>query len=361
MQIAERVLRLVGELRMFREEGSFLAVIDDPFYSLYLTGTETSNATILIDVEDGELSVSIFTDNRYFEKFQNSLAKLQELRVKISTDKIPPLRTSKKPVYLDSSSMTLSRFQSIFDNVSPDPTHYDIGKTLQRVRSIKDDDEIEKISKATEIADASLLALLKRGVIGKSEVEVRRLLDILLLEHGADALSFPTIVATGSNASMPHATPSDRVIEGEDMVIIDFGATFEGYHSDTTRTIKASNRDFSASEARIIEAVLEAHEHGVSELKPGRIGAEVDLSVREKFGEENKPFFIHGLGHGVGLEIHEYPFLVPNSTDEISLRNVATIEPGLYFSGNCGVRIEDCYVISKAENTRLSGLPLVIT
>lgn len=360
MQITDRVLRLVAELCMFREENSFLAVIDDPFYSLYLTGTETSHATILIDVEDGDLSLSIFTDNRYIEKFQNSVADLHDLRVTLSIDRMPQLTTSKKPVYLDESSMTLSRFKSIFDNASSDSTPYDIGKTLQRLRSIKDDDEIEKIGKATEIADESLLALLKRGLVGRSEVEVRRLLDLLLLEHGADAPSFPTIVASGSNASMPHATPSDRVIQGDDLVIIDFGATFNGYHSDTTRTIKASNRDFSAPEARIIEAVLAAHQHGVSEMKPGRTGGEIDMSVRNTFSEEDRPFFIHGLGHGVGLEIHEYPFIVPNSTDDISPRNVATIEPGLYFSGNCGVRIEDCYVISEAENIRLSRLPLVI-
>ena len=189
---------------------------------------------------------------------------------------------------------------------------------------------------------------------------MRRLLDVLLLEHGADAPSFPTIVAAGSNASMPHATPSDRVIQGNDLVIIDFGATFEGYHSDTTRTIKANNRDFSAPEARIIEAVLSSHQRGVSEMKPGKTGGEVDLCVRRTFSEEDEPFFIHGLGHGLGLQIHEYPFIVPNSNDDIAPRNVATIEPGLYFPGNCGVRIEDSYVISKDENTRLSRLPLVI-
>lgn len=360
MNISERILRLTEALQRYRGEDSFSAVIEDANYTRYLTGTESSNSTLYVEVAETDLSLTIFTDNRYLEKFKNALGHTNEFKVEVVAVSFGTLPISEKPTYIDTTTMSVARFNSIFPNRFLGSNLHDISKVLQRLRSIKDADEVEKIYKATDIADKSLLALLRKGLVGKTEVEIRRTLDQLLLENGADASSFPTIVAAGPNASMPHATPSDRVVEATDMIIIDFGATFEGYHSDTTRTIKASNRDFTAFEARIVEEVLSAHQCGVASLRVGASGGDIDQCVRDHMNADNRGRFIHGLGHGVGLEIHEYPFLVPNSTDEVSLQNVATIEPGIYYPNLFGVRIEDTYRVTSEGNLRLSSLPLVI-
>ncbi len=361
MKMVQRVLRVADELRKFRSEESNFALIDNPTYAQYLFGIDSSNVMILFDVADQELSIAIYTDPRYSEKFQSIIKPMTDLRIEVNSDKPLNLANAKRPIYIDSAHMTVANFNSIFEGGESNLQTFDAGKVLQSIRSIKDDDEIEALERATAIADDALLALLKRGIVGKSEIEVKRAMDQLLLQFGADEPSFSTIIASGPNGSVPHATPSDRVIEGNDLVIIDYGATYKGYHSDTTRTVKANNRQFDANESSTIESVLAAHQYGVTKVISGSIGNEVDKSVREFFSEDERKNFIHGLGHGVGLEIHEYPFLIPGSNDVISDRNVVTVEPGLYYPGMHGVRIEDCYVVQSGEKTKLSSLPLVIS
>ena len=249
MDTSERILRLIESLKDFQGNDAFLAIVDDPSDCLYLTNVESSNAVIYIDNKGSDSTVSIYTDNRYYEKFSSAIRKFSSIQVKVAIGELPKISCSAKPLYIDASSMSIARFRTICKDASLVDYH-DIGKVLQRLRSVKDDLEVEKLLTATQIADASLLALLQKGILGMTEIEVQRRLDQLLLEHGADSPSFSTIIASGPNASMPHATPTDRTIEATDLVIIDFGASYKGYHSDTTRTVKASNREFTAAEAR---------------------------------------------------------------------------------------------------------------
>jgi len=211
---------------------------------------------------------------------------------------------------------------------------------------VKDEHEIALLREACRAADAAFAQLIERGSIraGRTELAVARELEAAMIEHGADGISFETIVATGSNSAVPHHRPTAAVLAHGDFVKFDFGALVGGYHSDMTRTVVIGAA--SDWQKDLYELVLRSQTAGREALAPGVETASVDAAARSVitaagFGE----FFLHGLGHGVGLEIHEAPGIAKSSTGTLQCGAAVTVEPGVYFSGRGGVRIEDTLIV----------------
>lgn len=220
-------------------------------------------------------------------------------------------------------------------------------QTVEALREVKDAGEVALLRLACEAADAALADLVERGGLrpGRTEREVGRQLEALMLDHGADGVSFETIVASGANSAIPHHRPSDAVLASGDFVKIDFGALVGGYHSDMTRTFVL---DKAADwQLEIYELVSTAQRAGRAALAAGAGLADVDSAARAVIVDaghgEN---FGHGLGHGVGLQIHEAPGINATAAGTLRAGSVVTVEPGVYLADRGGVRIEDTLVVA---------------
>ena len=223
--------------------------------------------------------------------------------------------------------------------------------TVEALREIKDAGEIALLRRACDAADAALTALVERGGLrpGRTEREVGRELEALMLDHGADGVSFETIVAAGANSAVPHHRPTDAVLADGDFVKIDFGALVAGYHSDMTRTFVLGRAEEWQRE--IYELVASAQRAGREALAPGAPLRDVDAASRRVIADagyaEN---FSHGLGHGVGLQIHEAPGIGATAVGTLLSGSTVTVEPGVYLPGRGGVRIEDTLVVGDAPD-----------
>lgn len=231
-----------------------------------------------------------------------------------------------------------------------------IGASVMMLRNIKEPLEIEYMRRANAIAERSLTELLQHIRPGKTEKELKALLDYLMIKNGADGISFDTILLTGAHSSMPHGVPDDREIRYGDIVLIDFGATYKGYHSDMTRTFAVGN--IERETAKFYEAVLKAQQAGIKALAPGKPCSEVYAAAKGVLDAHGVgKYFTHSLGHGVGLEIHEGYNASPKSKDVYEAGNITSIEPGIYLPGKCGIRIEDVCVVTEEGNENISAFP----
>jgi Xaa-Pro aminopeptidase len=229
------------------------------------------------------------------------------------------------------------------------------GGTVERLRRVKDAEELAAIAAASELADEVWKWSIERGLTGRSERDVARAAEARIRELGADP-SFPAIVAAGPNGALPHAEPGARQIARGELVVFDMGAKLDGYCSDGTRTYATGDPD---EEIRgVYEVVREAQQAALEAIEAGVEGEAVDAVARkviEAAGHGDR--FGHGLGHGVGLEVHEGPRLSLRSDDVLAPNEVVTVEPGIYLPGKFGVRIEDLVVVTEGGCRNLSGLP----
>jgi Xaa-Pro aminopeptidase len=314
----------------------------------YLTGFESSNAALLI--EPGG-SATLYTDFRYAESARDipdvdvqmtkrtmmaDLGGRLKGKVQFEADVLPYLEWQR----LASDGAKLVATEGLVD----------------RIRAIKDADEIAKLARASRIADRGFEALTAETFVGRSEREIAWRLRELLHAHGADELSFETIVASGVNGALPHAHPTDRIVERGTLVTIDWGVRIDGYCSDCTRTI--STGSLPPELRRAYDVCLEAQKRACANIKAGLTGVEADALAREPitaagFGDS----FGHGLGHGVGLAVHEAPRLSTESTDMLEVGHIVTIEPGIYLTGLGGVRIEDLAVVREDGVELLTAFP----
>jgi Xaa-Pro aminopeptidase len=228
------------------------------------------------------------------------------------------------------------------------------GGLVEQLRRIKDERELEAIAAAASLADEVYGWSLEQGLVGRTEREVARAAEARIRELGGEP-SFPPIIATGSNGALPHAEPGERAIAGGDLVVFDMGAQVDGYSSDCTRTYAAGEPGELARE--VYELVRDAQAAALNAVAAGKEARAVDAVPRELIAAAGHgDRFGHGLGHGVGLEVHEAPRLSTRSEDTLQAGDVVTIEPGIYLPGELGVRIEDLVVVSEDGHRNLSGL-----
>ena len=220
---------------------------------------------------------------------------------------------------------------------------------IETLRQVKDEDEIAAMRKASEISDFAFLHIL--GIIrpGISERDVAAEMEYTMKKMGADGFAFDTIVVSGTRSSLPHGKPTDKRIEYGDFVTMDFGARYQGYCSDITRTVVVGKP--SDEQRKVYQIVLQAHMRAMNTAAPGIIGSELDAIARNTIADAGYgAYFGHGLGHGVGRVVHEMPSAGQKSTAEFTVGNVVTIEPGIYIPNWGGVRIEDMVLIVEGGN-----------
>jgi Xaa-Pro aminopeptidase len=229
------------------------------------------------------------------------------------------------------------------------------GGQVERLRRVKDAEELAAIAEASKLTDEVWAWALEQGLAGRREREVARATEARIRELGADP-SFPAIVAAGPNGALPHAEPGEREIGRGELVVFDMGAKLDGYCSDGTRTFATG--DPGEEGAAVYEVVRQAQAAGLEAIRAGVKGEDPDTAARKIIDDagcgEN---FGHALGHGVGLEVHEGPRLAQRSDDELAPGEVVTVEPGIYLPGKLGVRIEDLVVVTGDGLRNLSSLP----
>ncbi|MEE1200305.1 MAG: aminopeptidase P family protein [Christensenellales bacterium] len=219
-----------------------------------------------------------------------------------------------------------------------------LGDLLTELRRVKDAYEIRCMEKAAEISCRAFENILNRIHAGMTEKQIQHMLDYEMLLLGSEGNAFPTIVAAGLNGALPHAIPSDYALQKGDLITLDFGGTYGGYCSDMTRTIGIGQ--VSEPLRAMYEAVLDAQLRALQEVRPGALCSEIDRCAREPLDERYPGAFGHGLGHGVGLNIHELPRLHPGGDTVLQAGHVITVEPGVYLPGFGGCRIEDMVIMT---------------
>jgi Xaa-Pro aminopeptidase len=232
------------------------------------------------------------------------------------------------------------------------------GGMVESLRAVKDDLELARIRGAAQLADEALSEVLEHGLAGRTESEVAFALEMAMRRRGAEEISFGSIVASGEQGALPHATPRDVPIPRDVLVTIDWGARHEGYCSDCTRTFATG--EAIGDEARAIyELVQRAQQAALDAVRPGPTGKDIDSVAREIIAQAGHgDHFGHGLGHGVGLAVHEGPRLSQRGGDAaLEAGNVVTVEPGVYVPGQLGVRIEDLVAVTRDGRDVLSTLP----
>ncbi len=322
-----------------------LLYVTDLSHIRWLTSFSGSNATVVVDLR--AQSTALITDSRYGEQASRETTRANcpcTIHVPASTPESAELINrllAGGTVGVDDTVITAHTFRELAQTFDISP----VAAPINDLRRIKDEAEIARIEKAAHIADEALQHVVHEGLAGKSERTVKAELEYQMAIRGADGPSFDTIVAAGENAALPHHRASDKIITTEDAVIIDIGALVDGYHSDMTRTVRVGHLDREVS--FMLSATMAAQHAALSQLKAGVTTDQVDSAARDAFREVGvEEFFTHGLGHGVGLAIHEEPFLSRRPGIALQEGEVVTVEPGLYRVGVGGVRIEDLVVIT---------------
>jgi Xaa-Pro aminopeptidase len=258
-------------------------------------------------------------------------------------------------VGFEDDHMAVRTLEKLKEKLADDAEAVPAGGSVEQLRRVKDAEELSTIAEASRLADSVWEWAIERGLAGRTERDVARAAEARIRGLGGDP-SFPAIVAAGPNGALPHAEPGEREIGRGELVVFDMGAMLDGYCSDGTRTYATGD---PGEEARAVYAtVLEAQLAALEALEAGARGEDVDAVARkviEAAGHGDR--FGHGLGHGVGLEVHEAPRLSPRSDDVLAPGEVVTVEPGIYLPGRLGVRIEDFVVVEEGGHRNLSVLP----
>jgi Xaa-Pro aminopeptidase len=341
------------------EEGIDLLLVTALVNVRYMTGYTGSNGLALV----GPQTRMFVTDFRYVEQAAAEVDPTYDRRrdqlelFDAVLDALPPgdIRLG-----FDDAHVTVRQHGRLRELLPERVELVKAGGLVERLRAVKEPEEIERIRAATITADAALAWLLEQGLTGRTERELADSLERAMRENGAQRPSFDSIVATGPHGALPHATPRDVQVRRGEMVVIDWGAEVDGYCSDCTRTLAAGEPSAEARE--VYELVLAAQLTGLETVRAGVGGREVDAAARAVIDAGGHgEHFGHGLGHGVGTEIHEAPRLSMRSDDELETGNVVTVEPGIYLPGKLGVRIEDLVVVGEDGCEILTSLEKALT
>jgi Xaa-Pro aminopeptidase len=332
----------IGSLRESLEEP---LLVTNGVNVRYLVGFSSSNAALFVEPE----RVRLFSDFRYAETAR-AVQGVEFIETKRSlVGALAELLEG--PVGFEADAVSFASWEVLrAGGLELVPRR----GLVEALRAVKDGTELEKIRRAGEITSQAYTQFARERFVGRTERELAWRLDELFHELGADAPAFETIVASGPNSAKPHARPTDRTMEAGETVVIDAGAMVDGYNADCTRTFATGPLPDALKAA--YEATLEGQLAGLEAVRAGVTGIEADAAARDKIeaaglGEK----FGHGLGHGVGLEVHEAPRLSRESADTLAAGNVVTVEPGVYLEGLGGIRIEDLVVVTDGEPEVLTG------
>jgi Xaa-Pro aminopeptidase len=324
------------------ERGFDAALITRLVNVRYLTGLDSSNAALLVWADGGAV---LTTDARYAGTAAKVAPEIETVIERAVAQRLvsAAAEAGAKRLAVEAHDLTLERFAdlaAVDQGIELPP----LGHLVEELRMVKDEDEIALLRRACEITDGAFAAVLPAIRPGVTEREIAIALDRHMVDLGAEKPSFDTIVASGPNGAIPHHSPGDRPIETGDLVVMDFGALYDGYHADMTRTVGVGR--LSGWQTEIYELVRRAQQAGVDAALPDAERSRVDAAARDLIAAAgHADHFGHGLGHGVGLEIHESPFLGPSADGRLVDRVPITSEPGVYLAGRGGVRIEDTLVV----------------
>jgi len=309
----------------------------------YLTGYTGSNGLAVV----GERTRAFITDFRYveqaaaevdpsFDRLQAPLELVDRLEEVLPAG---PLRLG-----FEAASVTVKAHRELREKLPGRIELVALEGIVERLREVKEPGELERIREASSLADTALQEVLERGLAGRTEREIAFALVERMHHHGAARPSFEVIVAAGAHGALPHAEPREVAVRVGQLVVIDWGAELDGYCSDCTRTVAVGSA--GELEREVYALVLEAQLAGLAAIRAGTPARGVDSAARELIAAAGHgEHFGHGLGHGVGLEIHEGPRLSQRSDAVLAAGNVVTVEPGVYLPGRFGVRIEDLVVV----------------
>ncbi len=331
------------------------AVLDNRDDQFYFTGYTGSDAVVVLSSKKRQ--GWLITDSRYTEEAEKTAPGIEVVLWRggfgVFLGKLLRKARARRVGYTP-SSMRVAMYQSMTGEArSAEWT--DIGKDIAALRAIKDKGEVEAVRAALACAQAAFETCRKRWKAGMTETEVKNDLEWEMRRLGAEDAAFETIVAVGANASLPHAHAGSRKIMAGKMLLIDFGARLNRYNSDLTRTLWAGN--VPAVWMKRYRAVLAAQAAGLKAIMAGNPGSVADARAREVFaaaGIEDK--FTHGLGHGVGLAVHEEPRLTRLYDRHLEAGQIVTVEPGVYFPGAGGIRVEDMALVTESGAEVLSSL-----
>jgi Xaa-Pro aminopeptidase len=311
-------------------------LVTDPVNALYLTGLHSTNAALLVEPDRAR----VFTDYRYLEKARETGFEVVEVPRNIYTGLGEHIGGR---IEFEAESLTYAQWVALERaGLELVPRH----ELVVGVRAVKEDAELEAISRAAAITNECFERLAEQPFVGRTERELAWWFESLMHELSADEAAFPTIVAAGPGGAQPHASTGDRVIEAGTTVVVDAAAKLGDYCSDCTRTFATG--DLPDELARSYEVCRQAQESALAAVRPGLGGRDVDTVARDLIAAEGLgDLFGHGLGHGLGLEVHELPRLRPESDDVLQAAGVCTIEPGIYHPGLGGVRIEDLVIVEE--------------
>ncbi|MCI7803601.1 MAG: aminopeptidase P family protein [Oscillospiraceae bacterium] len=337
-------------------EGADCALITSDISRRYFTGMKSSAGIVLVFRNAAYLLI----DFRYIEKARNTVKDCEVIEQQSLKEQIAELmkKHNARSIAVEAADMTLSRM-AFYEEKFPEFEFIKSGElsdNISEMRTVKTADEIEKIKSAQRIAEKAFDEALNFINPGVTEREISLCLDEFMLRNGAEALSFETIALGGKNTSMPHGVPSEYTVKSGDFVLMDFGAVYDGYHSDMTRTVCVGKPSEKMEE--VYNIVLDAQLKALDTVKAGITGAQLDRSARDViknagYGE----CFGHSLGHGVGMEIHEFPTASEKSDTVLKENMVVTVEPGIYLPEEFGVRIEDFVVVTEKSCENLTKCP----
>ena len=346
--VGARTDRLVGLLAE-RELDSLL--VTNLVNVRYLTGFTGTNGACIVSSDER----LFLTDFRYVEQARSQVQGYE--RVEAGRDMVADLAGRLRGrAGFDDAHMTVELHRKLGEKVAEGVELVSAGGLVERLREVKDELELDAIRAAAEIANEAYDELRERGLAERTERDVALTLTRSLEDRGAEGASFPAIVAAGPHGALAHAVPRDVEIPGGTLVVIDMGAQVDGYCSDCTRTLATGPLEDGALE--VYELVRRAQDEALRAVRAGASCKAVDAVARdiiEAAGHGER--FGHGLGHGVGLEVHEAPRLAKTAEGELRAGNVATVEPGVYVPGELGVRIEDLVVVTDGEPEVLTAFP----
>lgn len=345
-------------LKALREEigeNQAVIIISD-VNRFYLSGFKSSAGAVIITKNRAFLTV----DFRYFENAKRTVKSLDVLKFTSLYKTLNEILNKEniKEIFIETDFITLESFKSFKQNLSSFSVSEDdkICKKIKQMRSVKDREELNYIKEAQSITDKAFLHILDFIKPQKTEKEIALELEFFMRKNGSCGVAFDTISVSGKNSSLPHGVPTDKEIQNGDFITMDFGANIGGYCSDMTRTVAVGNA--TDKMRKVYNTVFKAQTEALSAIKPNIECKSIDEIARDII--DNNGFagcFGHGLGHSVGLEIHENPSF--NTRDETLLQEgmVLTVEPGIYIENEFGVRIEDMVYITDKGYENLSKSP----